>query len=100
MTTEFYGHLAAHYLKKEVERLTFGPPAPVPTYPAPTPIAAQTATSPPHVPQEPRSPHGRAPSIRRVAVGRNGADLTRSGREDSNLRHSAPKFTRTVFQAV
>ena len=26
-TTELYGHLAAHYLKREVERLTFGPPA-------------------------------------------------------------------------
>jgi integrase len=48
MTTEFYGHLGAHYLKREVERLHFGPPA---TAPEP---AAQAATSPPHVPQEPQ----------------------------------------------
>jgi hypothetical protein len=27
ITTEFYGHLAADYLKREVERLSFGPPA-------------------------------------------------------------------------
>ena len=44
-TTEFYGHLAAPYLKREMERLTFGPPAEAP----------QAATSPPHVRQEPQS---------------------------------------------
>jgi hypothetical protein len=51
--------LAAHYLKKEVERLTFGPPIPLPrsVLPDPTPLAAQAATSPPHVPQEPRTLH-------------------------------------------
>jgi hypothetical protein len=56
-TTEFYGHLAAHYLKREVERLTFGPPVPLPrsVLPDPAPIAAQAATSPPQLPQEPRT---------------------------------------------
>jgi integrase len=57
MTTEFYGHLAAHYLKHEIERLSFGAPAALPVFPAPTPIAPRAATSPPHVPQEPRSLH-------------------------------------------
>ncbi len=42
-TTEFYGHLGATYLKREVERLSFGPPAPEP------------GTSPPVPAQEPRS---------------------------------------------
>jgi hypothetical protein len=51
-----YGHLAAHYLKKDLERLTFGPPAPLPASPAPTPIAGQAATSPPQLPQEPQNP--------------------------------------------
>ena len=41
-TTEFYGHLAAHYLKKEIERLSFGP------------APAEAATSPPQPAQEPR----------------------------------------------
>ena len=49
MTTEFYGHLAAHYLKREVERLHFGPPADA------SAPATQAATSPPQVPQEPQS---------------------------------------------
>jgi hypothetical protein len=49
MTTEFYGHLAAHYLKREVERLHFGPPASEPG------TTAQGPTSPPHAPQEPQS---------------------------------------------
>jgi Phage integrase family len=43
-TTEFYGHLASHYLKREVERLSFGAPA-----------GQQGSTSPPQVAQEPRS---------------------------------------------
>ena len=43
-TTEFYGHLASHYLKREVERLSFGAPA-----------GPQGATSPPQTAQEPRS---------------------------------------------
>ncbi|MCM3881158.1 MAG: hypothetical protein ND807_13700, partial [Vicinamibacterales bacterium] len=46
-TTEFYGHLAGHYLKREMERLSFGPPAAAP--------GARAATSPPPVPQEPQS---------------------------------------------
>ncbi len=28
LTTEVYGHLAPEYLRAEVDRLTFGPPAP------------------------------------------------------------------------
>jgi hypothetical protein len=60
-TTEFYGHLAAHYLKREIERLNFGPPA------APA-TAAQTAASPPQLPQETRSLHvaGGAPETTRT----------------------------------
>jgi hypothetical protein len=27
LTTEVYGHLSTNYLKKEIERLSFGPPA-------------------------------------------------------------------------
>jgi integrase len=42
-TTEFYGHLAAHYLKREVERLSFG-----------APLGAEGAASPPQAPQEPQ----------------------------------------------
>ena len=45
ITTEVYGHLAADYLKREVERLHFGPPA----------APSQAATSPPQVAQEPRT---------------------------------------------
>ena len=41
-TTEFYGHLAGHYLKREMERLSFGPPP------------GEVPTSQPHLPQEPR----------------------------------------------
>jgi hypothetical protein len=41
-TTEFYGHLASHYLKKEMERLSFGPPP------------GEAATSPPQPAPEPR----------------------------------------------
>src|SRR5207237_51049 len=44
ITTEFYGHLAAHYLKREIERLSFGPPA-----------GAGAPATPPDVAQEPRS---------------------------------------------
>jgi len=100
-TTEFYGHLAAHYLKKEIERLSFGAPL------------AEPATSPPQPAQEPRlslvaggapeppSPahmradarraapfvtrllpnpeQGRAPSTRRVAVGRDPRGLNSVG---------------------
>ena len=80
-TTEFYGHLAAHYLKKEVERLTFGPPIPLPrsVLPEPTPIAAQAATSPPHVPQEPRTLHlaGGGPGV--AAARRHAPSSARSG---------------------
>ena len=45
ITTEVYGHLAADYLKREVERLHFGPPA----------APSQDAASPPQVAQEPRT---------------------------------------------
>jgi excisionase family DNA binding protein len=45
ITTEVYGHLAADYLKREVERLHFGPPA----------APSQDATSPPQLAQEPRT---------------------------------------------
>ena len=41
-TTEFYGHLASNYLKKEIERLSFGP------------APAEEATSPPDAAEEPR----------------------------------------------
>jgi integrase len=43
ITTEVYGQLAADYLKREVERLHFGPPA------------GQQPTSPPQAAQEPRT---------------------------------------------
>jgi hypothetical protein len=42
ITTEVYGHLANDYLKREVERLHFGPPA----------APSQDATSPPQLAQE------------------------------------------------
>jgi Phage integrase family len=100
-TTEFYGHLAAHYLKKEIERLSFGP------------APAEAATSPPHSAQEPllslvaggaqeppppahtradarraapfvtrllpNPEKGRAPSTRRVAVGKDRRGLNSVG---------------------
>jgi hypothetical protein len=42
-TTEFYGHLASHYLKREVERLSFG-----------APFGTEDAASAPQVPREPQ----------------------------------------------
>jgi excisionase family DNA binding protein len=100
-TTEFYGHLAGNYLKKEIERLSFGP------------APAEAPTSPPHAAEEPRlslvaggAPEpplpadtradarsaapfvtrllpnlekGRAPSTRRVAVGKDPRGLNSVG---------------------
>ena len=121
-TTELYGHLASHYLKREIERLSFGPPP------------GESAMSPPHVPQEtrislvaggakePPIPAGtradapsaapfstrcypapkRAAHRRPVAepLERIRADLRWSGRQDSNLRHSAPKPMTPPSQVV
>src|SRR4051794_22834524 len=49
MTTEFYGHLAAHSPKRGVEPLPSAPPVSEPG------ATTEDPTSPPDVPQEPQS---------------------------------------------
>ena len=92
-TTEFYGHLASHYLKKEIERLRFGPPpgeeaAPSPPQPAQEPRISLVAGGAPEPPLPadtraearpaapfvtrllPTSKKGQPPSIKRGALGK------------------------------
>jgi site-specific recombinase XerD len=73
-TTEFYGHLASNYLKKEIERLSFGP------------APAEEATSPPHAAEEPR--------LSLVAGGAQEPPLPTDTRADA--RPAAPFVTRLL----
>ena len=97
ITTEFYGHLAPGYLRSAIDRLAFegqqsepigrvavasAPPEPapvalvIPEFAAPLLQTRKTGAS------EPSGDSEKGPRFR---------CLTRSGREDLNLRHSAPK---------
>jgi integrase-like protein len=100
-TTEFYGHLASHYLKKEIERLSFGPPPGEPALSPPQPaeeprlwLVAGGAPEPPlpadtrgdarpaapfvtRLVPDPRK--GRAPSTRRGTLGKDPRGLTLVG---------------------
>jgi len=113
ITTEFYGHLAPGYLRGAIDRLAFeSSPAPADEAtratagaageppndadPLPAPIPLRPFAAP--VLQDPDSPDDEPPRDPRKPGRLRG--ISRSGREDSNLRHSAPKFTRTVFQRV
>jgi hypothetical protein len=104
ITTEFYGHLAPGYLRGAIDRLAFEASAPPPEGatraaaggsgerpndpdPLPDPIPLRPFAAP--VLQTVESPDGEPPSGPRKPRGFR--DLTRSGREDLNLRHSAPK---------
>jgi len=113
ITTEFYGHLAPGYLRGAIDRLAFegsaapaeeatraaagatgDPPSdpdplpdPIPLRPFAAPVL-QTSDSPDdEPPRDPRKP-GRLRAI------------SWSGREDSNLRHPAPKTMTAPSQAV
>jgi len=104
ITTEFYGHLAPGYLRGAIDRLAFeSQPAPADEAtraaagaageppndadPLPDPIPLRPFAAP--VLQDPDSPDDEPPRDPRKP-GRLRA-ISRSGREDSNLRHSAPK---------
>ncbi len=104
ITTEFYGHLAPGYLRGAIDRLAFeSPPAPaekasraaagdsgdspddpiplpdpIPLHPFAAPVLQPVESPDDEPPRDPRKP-GRLRAI------------SRSGREDLNLRHSAPK---------
>src|SRR6185436_1363142 len=92
ITTEVYGHLANDYLKREVERLHFGPPA----------APAQDATSPPQPAQEatlivaaggdPESP----PSAAHARAGAPAAPLVTRLLPTHQKGRSAPIRPRTV----
>jgi len=73
-TTEFYGHLAGNYLKKEIERLSYGP------------APAEAAASPPQPAQEPR--------LSLVAGGAQEPPLHADTRADA--RPAAPFVTRLL----
>jgi len=62
-TTEFYGQGAPHYLKKEIERLSFGPP------PEPA-ICYAAGTRPPKRPHTVDPPPSRGKGSTRTDVGR------------------------------
>ena len=113
ITTELYGHLAPGYLRGAIDRLAFESqppgvdeaaraaagttttppddadplPDPIPLRPFAAPVLQDSDSPDDEPPRGPRKP-GRLRSI------------SRSGREDSNLRHSAPKTLTQRFQAA
>jgi integrase len=107
ITTEFYGHLAPGYLRNAIDRLAFEA-----TPSQPTQRAAVACAAPPEPsPVAPVIPEFAAPLLHtRGSRDREPSDdsekpprfrcLPRSGREDSNLRHSAPKTSRKAFQLM
>src|SRR4051794_29343678 len=107
LTTEVYGHLSANYLKRAMERLSFGPPA---ADEAKTLHSAGGESEPPrpagtHAKERSAAPSPTAFTTRllpdplrspRSALGperllRNFAKLELSGREDLNLRPFGPE---------
>jgi len=113
ITTEFYGHLAPGYLRGAIDRLAFeSSPAPADEAtratagaageppndadPLPDPIPLRRFAAP--VLQDSDSPDDEPPGGSRKP-GRL-RSISRSGREDLNLRHSAPKTMKRPSQAV
>ena len=81
ITTEFYGHLAPGYLCNAIDRLAFegtpsDPTGPIPEFAAPLLQTRKTGA------RQPSDDSEEPPRLRY---------LSGSGREDSNLRHPAPK---------
>jgi len=96
LTTEVYGHLAPGYLRSEIDRLQLAPPAPESPRMA-FAIATTRAFAtdllqigPFRPPRDQSRPRNSLTSRRNI----------RSGREDSNLRHSAPKATPESSQGL
>jgi len=89
ITTEVYGHLAPDYLRAEVDRLVFSPPSPnARQLGAGAPAAAEAPFAAPLL-QDPAE--GAILADGESAKVAESEDKKGSGREDSNLRHPAPK---------
>jgi hypothetical protein len=86
-TTDVYSHLAPDYLRAEINKLSFRP--------KPDPKAIEF-TSPVLQSEKVGGSAISAPS----ESANDSVELLRSGREDSNLRHSAPKTTQRLSQAA
>jgi integrase len=89
ITTEVYGHLAPGYLRAEVDRLVFGPPSPKSRQlGAGAPAAAEAPFAAPLL-QDPAE--GATLTDNESSKVAELEEKKGSGREDSNLRHPAPK---------
>jgi integrase len=121
LTTEVYGHLSTNYLKKEIERLSFGPPAadetkrvhsaggesepPLPAdtrakarsaAPSPTAFTTRLLPDPPPEPSEPLGPRTAATEFRELTlVGARGFEppTFRSRTERATRLRHAPWLT-------
>ena len=104
LTTKVYGHLSANYLKREIERLSFGPPAADETKsvlsaggasepPLPADTRADERSAAPFttrlLPDPPKGHPERVSAANRWEAIL--ADLQLSGREDLNLRPFGPE---------
>jgi integrase len=101
ITTEFYGHLAPGYLRNAIDRLSFNP-SPPQRLPQAATAAMATTTAAHEPPENAHVPLFAAPVLHAREHRTKGSPaesekaprfrcLKRSGREDSNLRHPAPK---------
>jgi len=90
-TTDVYSHLAPDYLRAEINKLTFRPKAPDP-HPSPLPRTGEGTGGTGFTTPVLRSEKVGGSAVLTPSESANdSSDLPRSGREDSNLRHSAPK---------
>jgi hypothetical protein len=111
LTTEVYGHLSANYLKREIERLCFGPPAADETKsaivggasspPLPADTRADERSAAPFTTRVlPEPPKGHRSGFHSEPLGSDSANLPLSGREDLNLRPFGPELGTTGSQPV
>jgi hypothetical protein len=89
-TTDVYSHLAPDYLRAEINKLSFRPKKSPDPHPNPLPRTGEgTGFTTPVLRTE---KVGGSAVLPPVESANDVSDLLQSGREDSNLRHSAPKI--------